>query len=121
MPEPALKVGNLSAERDFLDVRDVVRAYSAVLGRSDDLPRRAVLNVASGVPRRIGAILDELRGLAKRDFTIEIDPRRLRSAELQRAVGSGAAIEKLLGWRPEIAWPETLRSVLDSSRAKLAA
>jgi GDP-4-dehydro-6-deoxy-D-mannose reductase len=117
---PTLKVGNLSAERDFLDVRDVVRAYSAVLGRADQLPRRVVLNVASGVPRRVGAILQELRALARREFTIEIDPELLRPSEVPRSVGSPAAIEALIGWRPEIPWQETLRSVLDESRAKLA-
>jgi GDP-4-dehydro-6-deoxy-D-mannose reductase len=117
---PVLRVGNLSAERDFLDVRDVVRAYSAVLGRADELPRRAVLNVASGVPRRIGAILDELRSLGRREFAVEIDPERLRPSDMPRSVGSRAAIEGLVGWRPEISWTETLRNVLEESRAKLA-
>jgi GDP-4-dehydro-6-deoxy-D-mannose reductase len=121
LAEPVLRVGNLSAERDFLDVRDVVRAYSAVLGHSEALPHRAVLNVAAGVPRRIGAILDDLKLLARRDFAVEIDPERLRPSDVPRSVGSRAAIEKLLGWRPEIPWSETLRTVLDESRARLGA
>jgi GDP-4-dehydro-6-deoxy-D-mannose reductase len=121
LTDPVLRVGNLSAERDFLDVRDVVRAYCAVLDQADALPRRAVLNVAAGVPRRIGAILDDLKSLARRGFAIEIDPERLRPTDVPRSVGSRAAIEKLLGWRPEIPWSETLRTVLDESRARLGA
>jgi GDP-4-dehydro-6-deoxy-D-mannose reductase len=120
LAEPLLRVGNLSAERDFLDVRDVARAYSAVLRRADELPCRPILNVASGVPRRIADVLEELRLLARREFAVEIDPERLRPSDVPRSVGSSAAIEKLVGWRPEIPWSETLRSVLDESRAKLA-
>src|SRR5829696_704828 len=120
LADPLLRVGNLSAERDFLDVRDVVRAYSSVISQADALPRRAILNVAAGVPRRIGAILEDLKSLAKRDFAVEIDPERLRSSDVPRSVGSRAAIEQLLGWRPEIPWIETLRTVLEESRARVS-
>ena len=116
--EPVLRVGNLSAERDFLDVRDVARAYVEVLRRAEELPMRLVLNVASGVPRRIEDVLGRLKALARRDFAVEPDRTRLRPSDTPRAVGSRAAIEAVLGWRPEIPWEDTLAAVLDDWRLR---
>ena len=116
--EPVLRVGNLSAERDFLDVRDVARAYVEVLRRAEELPMRLVLNVASGVPRRIEDVLGRLKALARRDFVVEPDRTRLRPSDTPRAVGSRAAIEAVLGWRPEIPWEDTLAAVLDDWRLR---
>ena len=121
LSEPVLRVGNLAAERDFLDARDVARAYVEVLRRADELPMRLVLNVASGVPRRIEDILGSLKALARRDFTVEPNRTRMRPSEIPRAVGSRAAIEAVLDWRPEIPWQDTLAAVLDDWRTRVRA
>ena len=52
---PVLEVGNLAAERDFLPVGDVVRAYAELIARGVDIADGSVFNVASGRPRSIAA------------------------------------------------------------------
>ena len=49
--EPELRVGDLSKARDFLDVRDVVEAYRALIAKAPDMADRVgVFNIASGEP-----------------------------------------------------------------------
>src|SRR5262249_27074875 len=55
--EPEIRVGDLSAKRDFTDVRDVVRAYRLILERGT--PGEAY-NVASGRVYSIQTLLDTL-------------------------------------------------------------
>ena len=61
---PVLRVGNLDAERDFLDVRDVTAAYALAIAKADDVRSGTILNVASGIPRRIGDVLDQMVALS---------------------------------------------------------
>jgi GDP-4-dehydro-6-deoxy-D-mannose reductase len=110
-----IRVGNLEVWRDFLDVRDVVEAYTlAVL--KNDLPAGTVLNVASGQPRRMRDILDDLLGLSAAAISIEHDEARMRPNDVPVAVGNASCARALLGWAPTVPWDVTLRDVLDHHR-----
>ena len=52
--KPVLRVGNLSAERDFLDVGDVCDGYIACLHHDKAALAKGVINLASGQPRQLG-------------------------------------------------------------------
>jgi GDP-4-dehydro-6-deoxy-D-mannose reductase len=112
---PVLAVGNLDSVRDFLDVEDVVDAYLRLLDRT--LPARA-WNVASGVGRRIGALLDLLLAQAGVEARIEVDPARLRPADA--SVGDAGLLRRA-GWQPRVPFELTLRRLLDDWRARIAA
>lgn len=114
---PVIKVGNLDASRDFLDVRDVVRAYVLAIERAEILSHGAVFNLASGTPRRIGDILARMIGLSGIPITVEIDPERLRPVDIPIAGGNAGAARANLGWTPEIPFEATLLSVLESAGA----
>ena len=107
---PVMEVGALDPERDFLDVRDVCRAYASCLAA--DLPPGTILNLASGHPRRIGDILQSLLDLAGITPEIRTDATRLRPADIPRAVGDATKVRTLLGWSPQIPWEQTLADVL---------
>lgn len=110
---PVIAVGNLEAERDFLDARDVVRAYAiAAMDSSVPVDPSSVYNLASGRAWRIGDILDHLIELSGMEIEVRVDPERLRANLVPRAVGSSEAVTRALGWRPEIAFEDTLRDVL---------
>lgn len=84
---PILKVGNLDAERDILDVADVVDAYALALYAADEFEPGEILNIAAGRSRRIGDVLTELLKFSLRDIAVERDPRRRRRNEPPVLVG----------------------------------
>lgn len=115
---PVLDVGALAPERDFLDVRDVCRAYALCLRAG--LPPGAIVNIASGTPRRIGDILADLVALAGIDAEIRTDSARLRPGDIPRAVGDATLARSLLGWEPRIPWRQTLADILGDWRTRVA-
>ena len=115
---PVLEVGALDPLRDFLDVRDVCRAYAACLAA--DLPPGEVLNIASGTPRRVGAVLEDILALAGVDARPRADAARLRPNDTPTAAGDATRALKVLGWRPEIPWEQTLQDVLTDWQGRVA-
>ena len=91
-----LRVGNLEAVRDFSNVRDVVTAYRLLLDRGES---GEVYNVSSGRGRSIRSVLDELIGLAGADVGVEVDPARMRPADIPNMVGDPTKL-RALGWMP---------------------
>lgn len=112
--EPTVRVGNLDAERDFLDVRDVVRAY-ADAALSDDLPAGPDLafNLASGQPRKIQSILDTMIALSGVPIRVEVDKEMLRANDVPRTCGDAKRAREQLNWVPTFRFEETLADVLD--------
>lgn len=112
---PLIEVGSLDEERDFLDVADVVSAYRLLLERRSDPSARGVFNVASGVPVRIGDLLDKLLAHAGVKIEVRVDPGRLRSTPMRRVVGDASRLRRL-GWAPTRTLDETLFDVLQDRR-----
>lgn len=117
---PVVRVGNLDAERDFLDVRDVTSAYALAVARSQELPSGTILNIASGLPLRIRDLLDRLISMSTTGITVEPDPERMRPSDTQRFVGDAGLARQLLGWLPERNFDETLLAMLEYSRRQVA-
>ncbi len=116
---PVIRVGNLDAERDFMDVRDVADSYVGIIKAAPRLPKRAIVNVARGEAVSIREILDMLRSLVKVDVKVEIDPARLRPNEIPVATASTKLLATLMDWPPRRQLIDTLKDVLDDQRAKL--
>jgi len=121
LQEPAISVGNLEARRDFMDVRDVCAAYVACMARRDEIAPGTILNLASGVARRIGDILSDLTALAGIQPAIVVDPARTRAVEVPLARCDANRAMELIGWSPVMVWSQTLRDVLDDWRRRIAA
>lgn len=112
--EPLVEVGNLDAIRDFLDVRDVARAYRLACDPERDLSSGEAVNLASGQGRSVRSILDILLHRAGREIDVRTDPARLRPAEVPVAVGRAERAADLFGWRPEIDFEQTIVDVLEA-------
>lgn len=118
---PLLRVGALDPRRDFLDVRDVCRAYALCLARADTIQAGTALNIASGTSRRIGDVLTALMALAGVEAEIATDADRLRPTEIPVACGDASAARVWLGWQPEICWQTTLQDTLSDWRVRVLA
>lgn len=114
-----ITVGNLESQRDFLDVRDVVRAYLSLLAGANELPMRSVFNICSGQRIRISKVLDMLLSFASVPIQVEQDPSRLRPSEIPSTEGSYALLKKQTGWTPKIGFEQTLLDILSEYRRKL--
>jgi len=116
---PHIKVGNLATQRDFLDVRDVVRAYVLALEQIFELSPGLVLNICSGVPRQIEKLLTFLVEQAQCSLRVELDPDRLRPSDTPLALGDPTTVQRILDWTPRIAFNETLVDLLNDWRDRV--
>jgi GDP-4-dehydro-6-deoxy-D-mannose reductase len=112
-----LRVGDLSAERDITDVRDVCRAYRLLL--DPDVPP-GTYNVASGNAVRLSDVVDLLVGMARCPITVGLDPARLRPSELPVVRGDATKLVEATGWKPQIPLEQTLSDTLDYARQLLS-
>lgn len=113
---PVMRVGNLDAERDFTDVRDVVRAYRLLAdkGRAGE----AYL-ICSGTPISIHHLLHTLIELAGVTLDIENDPARMRPSDTPTLYGSYDKIRREVGWQPALPLRQSLADALAEWTAKL--
>jgi GDP-4-dehydro-6-deoxy-D-mannose reductase len=115
---PVMEVGNLDVERDFLDVGDVVDAYTLAIQKTKSLRSGTVFNIASGVPRRVGDVLEQLLIQSRAKIEVRLDPKRLRSTDLPRLVGNAERARNCLAWTPTRQFEETIVSILNDWRAR---
>jgi GDP-4-dehydro-6-deoxy-D-mannose reductase len=108
-----LLVGDLSAERDITDVRDVCRAYALLL---DPSTPPGMYNVASGQKVGLTKVVDLLSELATCPVEVVSDPTRLRPVELPVVWGDASKLRAATGWKPEIPLQQTLADALDYAR-----
>lgn len=114
--QPAqLDVGDVDVTRDFLDVRDVLQAYFALLehGRSGE-----IYNVCSGLELRVRDLIMQMASLAAVQVELVQDASRMRLSEQRRVVGCSEKLQKETGWKPSVSITETLQSVLSDWAAR---
>jgi GDP-4-dehydro-6-deoxy-D-mannose reductase len=114
--EPVIRVGNLSARRDFSDVRDVVRAYYLVVTQGQP---GEVYNIGSGRSHSIQGILDLLVSLGRVAVRVEQDLARMRPSDTPEIRCDASKLQAVTGWEPTIPLEQSLRDVLDDWRARI--
>jgi len=114
--EPVIHVGNLGAVRDYLDVRDVVKAYALALTKGSP---GEVYNICSGKGEKIEDMLNMLLSLSRVKVKIERDPTRMRPSDVELLVGSSEKFQQATGWKPHIPFLQTLQDLLDYWRTRI--
>ena len=108
-----LKVGDLTVQRDLLDVRDVVAAYVALL--APDVPA-GTYNVARGDAVRLADLVAVLVDSATAPIRVVRDPARLRAVDTPQLCGDAGRLRRATGWTPAYGHADTLRDLLTAAR-----
>ena len=114
--EDEILVGNLGATRDFLDVRDVVRAYRLIAVGETSFD---TYNISSGIGKRIDEVVQMLIEIDGGMVKTKTDPSLMRPVEVMRIVGDSARIRSELGFEPSYTLETTLREVISYWREDL--
>jgi GDP-4-dehydro-6-deoxy-D-mannose reductase len=102
-------VGNLHAARDFIDVRDAVRAYWLLVRQGQS---GGIYNVSSGIPVSVRDMLDMLSRVSGRSPRIRIDPSRVRANDPVSVFGDSSRLREATQWVPTISLEQSLRDML---------
>lgn len=115
--EPVLLVGNLDANRDFTDVRDMVKAYWLAAERCEP---GEPYNVCSGQARPIRSVVDTLlKKSTSRDIKIQQDSSRMRPSDVPMLQGNSTKFRERTGWKPEIPFEQTMEDMLNYWRERV--
>lgn len=107
---PVMYVGNLSARRDFTDVRDVVRAYALLIqkGRPGE-----TYNVGSGHAVSIQEILNMIISLSNKSIEVKVDQNKLRPVDISVIEADTRKLKMETGWEQEISLQRTIKETLE--------
>lgn len=107
--EGTIETGNLEIIRDFVDVRDVVRAYYLLLTKGKP---GEIYNVCSGHGIKLSSVIDIIADIVGVKVNTVTNPDFVRPNDNMEIVGSPYKIETELGWKPEIGLEETLKDMI---------
>jgi GDP-4-dehydro-6-deoxy-D-mannose reductase len=114
--EPVLHVGNLATQRDFGDVRDVVRAYQLLMLKGAP---GEVYNIGPGRPRAVRELLDTMLAAAHVPIEVAVDPARFRPSDVPVSYCDPSALRVATGWEPRIPFERSVRDVLEDWRGRV--
>ena len=115
--EATLRVGDLSAKRDFTDVRDVVRAYRLLAAAGH--PGEAY-NVCSGVSVSVQSVAEQLLALAHHPMDLVVDQALLRPIDLPDLRGDASKLHSHTGWAPATGLKKSLSDLLEYWRLQIS-
>ena len=110
LQEPFIETGNLSIVRDFIDVRDVVKAYYTLLhhGKSGE-----IYNICSNKGISLNDVLLIMKNYGGIDFDIKVNPALVRPNDNQVIIGSNHKIATKLNWKPAFSIEQSLKDIID--------
>jgi nucleoside-diphosphate-sugar epimerase len=104
--ETSVHLGNVTVERDFMDVDDLVEAYIRLLNSE---VCSEVVNICTGNALSVSRIVEYLNQIAGYNIKVEIDVNLVRSTDIPKLVGSNDKLARLTGFTPRRSFFETLR------------
>ncbi len=110
-----MTVGNVSARRDFTDIRDSAQAYVSMVEKR----LTGTYNLCSGRALKIEELIERMGSCSRLAVEIEVDPALVRQSDPQLVVGSSRRLHDEVGWQPRIPIAQTASDILDWWRERL--
>lgn len=108
--------GSLDAKRDFVDVRDAVRAFALLAEKGE---AGQIYNVCSGSAVAIQQCLREMMFQSQKQLSARVDAARVQKNDVPVQVGSFQKLHKVTGWNPRISLNESLADLLNDWRERV--
>lgn len=102
-------VGNIDSRRDYLDVRDVVKAYRMLTNVNS---YGQTFNLCSGTSYSVREIIEKMQEIYEYHVELKIDPALVRASDIPELRGSYEKLHLTTGWQPSIAFEKTLQDTL---------
>ena len=110
--DKVLRIGNADTVRDFLHVRDVVRAYLALV---ESGVAGEVYNVCSGEGTRTRDLAKRVLAAAGVNAAVEIEPALVRRVEVPWLVGDPAKVRSATGWAPTLSCNDIIDDLINAA------
>ncbi|MCP4215319.1 MAG: NAD-dependent epimerase/dehydratase family protein [bacterium] len=114
--EPVIRVGNLSAERDISDVRDIARYLTEIAEKGK---AGSIYNLCSSQVFSIRELLDKLLTLSRKKIEVIVDQEKLRPVDVPWLGGNNGLLKEQLNLQPEYQIQQTLTDILDHWRERV--
>lgn len=114
--EPVLRLGNMAAQRDFTDVRDMVRAYILAIQQGEP---GEVYNIGTGRARSVREMLDIMLAHSSVKIAEETDPAKFRPSDTPISYADPAKFMRQTGWEPRISFEQTCMDILNDWRSRI--
>ena len=108
---PYLSIGNAETVRDFLHVRDVVRAYLLLVERG---VAGEVYNVCSGIGQRVSDLASNVLAAVGAKAELVVDPALLRRVEVPWLVGDSTKLRDATGWTPALSCDDIIADLINA-------
>lgn len=107
-----IELGNIDVYRDFSDVRDIAKAYVALM-ESD--ARSEVVNLCSGNVSSLSSIISTMEKIACYEINVKVNPDFVRANEIKVLGGDNTKLQKLAGFKPTITIDKTLLDMYNAN------
>ncbi|MDO9035703.1 MAG: GDP-mannose 4,6-dehydratase [Methanoregula sp.] len=118
----SLDLMEIQSRRDFIDVRDVVSAYWALISHKkfrEDCAGNA-FNIGSGRATPVSTVIDLLQEITGKEYPLHL-PASSTSISVPSQKSDNSRINRITGWMPRISLKESLSDMLNASRKKINA
>lgn len=105
-----MKTGDLQIVRDFLDVRDVVKAYYLLLKKGH---KGEVYNICSGIPTQLSEIIDMTAKIVDLKVDTVVAPEFVRPNDNPYILGDNSKLKRDTGWEKSFALETSIRDIID--------
>ncbi len=108
----SIRLGNLTATRDFTFVSDTVEAFLKAACAESGLGE--TFNLGTGQEIQIGELAELVIKLVNRDVAVEVDDQRLRpeKSEVLRLISNNTRAQYVLSWKPEVTLDQGLQKTI---------
>ena len=114
--DPIVHVGNLTAQRDFTDVRDMVRAYILAIQKG---AAGEVYNIGTGRAHSVREMLDIMLAHSPVRITEETDPAKFRPSDTPISFADPTKFKRQTGWEPRFSFEQTCVDILNDWRGRI--